>query len=55
MFDNFSIPDLPLHSKVKTVQCGDVFNFVSFAMKLTRGKLLKTDEWLGADGWQNSE
>ena len=44
-----------MHSKVKTVECGNVFNFVSVAMKLTRGKLLKTNEWLGDNRWQAFE
>ncbi len=34
------------------VDSGDVLNYTTRIMKLTRGKLLKRDDWLD---WQNSE
>ena len=41
---------IPSHSgQIKTVQSGDVLNWVTFGMKLTRGKLLKGADW---EEWQ---
>lgn len=52
LFENFDIP--PSHNKtnLNKIFDGDVWNFQTLAMKLTRGKLLKTDDW---DEWQMSE
>ncbi len=53
LFSGFSLPDVP-----KTRQCGnvtydgEVYNFTSLAMRLTRGKLIKTANW---NEWQQSE
>ncbi|KAL7526038.1 hypothetical protein ACHAXR_001283, partial [Thalassiosira sp. AJA248-18] len=52
--DSLNLPATPI---VASRKCdirfdGHVFNFISLAMKLTRGKLLKTDDW---DIWQRSE
>ena len=53
MFDNFKLPDLNTPSpQINIVSSGGVFNYETIAMKLTRGKLLKSDDWLGEDGWQ---
>ena len=52
--DQFEIPDIPVarSANAKIKLDGDVFNFTSLAMKLTRGKLLKDKEWTV---WQGSE
>ena len=52
MFEAFDMPDIRQNSDLKTEFDGDVFNFVSVAMKLTRGKLMKQDDWTD---WQESE
>ena len=54
MMDPTYVPTpLPSHSgQIGTVRSGHVLNYVSFGMKLTRGKLLKGSDW---DEWQQSE
>ena len=52
MFPDFTIPFIPITTKLRTFEDDEVWNFVSVAMKLTRGKLRKTEEW---DEWHNSE
>ena len=32
-------------SQYKVVDCGDVFNYVTWVMQLTRGKLLRQNDW----------
>ncbi|KAL7550305.1 hypothetical protein ACHAWF_013539, partial [Thalassiosira exigua] len=46
------IPEIPRTSNISTTYDGDVFNYVSLAMRLTRGKLLKQPDW---SDWQSSE
>lgn len=47
------MPEDALHKPTTTIRWdGDVFNYISLAMKLTRGKLLKADDW---NDWQKSE
>ena len=45
--DGLSTDDLSTTAaaRLRKVADGDVFNYVTVAMKLTRGKLLKTDNW----------
>ncbi len=38
--------------RYKIVDCGDVLNYVTRVMRLTRGKLLRQDDWAA---WQDSE
>ncbi len=53
LFSGFSLPDVPVARQYGHVAYdGDVYNFTSLAMQLTRGKLLKTAEW---GEWQQSE
>ena len=52
MFDNFPMPETLTSSKLRIIKDGDVFNYVTVAMKLTHGKLLKTEDW---DVWNSSE
>ena len=50
MFQDFSMPEDAIHKPTATIYWdGDVFNYVSLAMKLTRGQLLKDNDW---DVWQ---
>jgi hypothetical protein len=53
LFSGFEIPPLPVAQKIDQLNFdGDVFNFISRAMHLTCGKLIKTPEW---GEWQQSE
>ena len=54
MFHDFCMPEGALDKPTATIRRdGDVYNYVTQAMKLTRGKkLLKNDHW---DIWQKSE
>ena len=53
MFHDFFIPKDALAQPTSTIcRDGDVYNFVTKAMKLTRGKLLKDEDW---NIWQQSE
>jgi hypothetical protein len=53
LFSGFDIPPLPVAWQVGQLSFdGDVFNFISRAMRLARGKLIKTPEW---GEWQQSE
>ena len=56
MYDNYKLPDLKVAAPQanRVHDCG-VWNFESIAMRLTRGKLIKTKEWFGKDGWQQLE
>ena len=45
-------PVIPLQSMVKSMKDGGVFNFVSLALRLTRGKLVKQKDW---PEWRDSE
>jgi hypothetical protein len=46
LFSGFKIPPLPVTRKIDQLSFdGDVFNFISRAMRLTQGKLIKTPEW----------
>ena len=50
--EDYPMPDPVRVKRVETKWDGDVFNYVGIAMKLTRGKLLKADDW---DNWRLSE
>jgi hypothetical protein len=53
LFSEFEIPTLPVAQQIGQLSFdGDVFNYISRAMRLTRGKLIKTPEW---GEWQQSE
>jgi hypothetical protein len=53
LFSGFSLPNVLVACHCGHVAYdGDVYNFTSLAMQLTRGKLLKTAEW---GEWQQSE
>ena len=53
MFHDFFIPKDDLAQPTATIRWdGDVYNFVTQAMKLIRDKLFKDEDW---DIWQKSE
>ncbi len=53
LFSGFSLPNVPVARQCgHNAYDGDVYNFTSLAMQITRGKLLKTAEW---GEWQQSE
>lgn len=53
MLEEFDMPDITNENDIRQEFDGDVFNFVSTAMKLTRGALMKKEEqW---HEWQQSE
>jgi hypothetical protein len=53
LFSGFEIPPLPVARQIGQLSFdGEVFNFISHAMHLTCGKLIKTLEW---GEWQQSE
>ena len=53
MFHDFFMPKDALAQPTATIfRDRDVYNFIIKAMKLTRGKLLKDEDW---DIWQRSE
>jgi hypothetical protein len=53
LFSRFETPPLPVAWQIGGLSFdGDDFNFISLAMHLTRGKLIKTPEW---GEWQQSE
>ena len=50
---DYAATPLPSHAgQILTVERGGVLNWVIFAMKLTRGNLLKGADW---NDWQRSE
>ena len=54
-FDDVQLPSLPKTSRIRKEFEGDVFNLVTpytLAMRLTRGKLLKSEDW---EEWHQSE
>ena len=52
MFENFDVPSIDTHHQLEKTFSGDVFNYVTVAMKLKRGNLMKDTDW---DEWQCSE
>ncbi len=52
--DGFRSTDTPMETaaRVSKIADGNVFNYVTRAMKLTQGKLMKTADWMD---WQTSE
>ncbi len=53
LFSRFETPPLPVARQIGGLSFdGDDFNFISRAMHLTRGKLIKTPEW---GEWQQSK
>lgn len=50
--EHFTAPAMPRDHHIDTVYSGDVFNYVSLAMKFTRGKLIKEEDW---PEWNSSE
>ncbi len=53
LFSGFKIPPLPVAQQIGQLSFdGDIFNFISRAMRLTCSKLIKTLEW---GEWQQSQ
>ena len=52
MFHDFCMPEGALDKPTATIRRdGDVYDYVTQAMKLTRGKVLRENDW---DVWQQS-